>query len=224
MRTLRAGAASRGFALALLVGLLAGCGSKTDPTAQNFAEALRADLARRGAVCQEISKPPVTFRRERNDGKPAPDSDEAIGPALAAVGLLQCQSREEGGRYYRWTEVSCAETPQAKPYLLSAEEAGRRMDGFPGERFLIREKAYLCWARWELADVLKWDGPASGMPDIPAQVAKVTYRRRLADVAPWARDPRVQAALPALAERLAKPEEETQQTLAQTREGWEVLR
>jgi hypothetical protein len=188
-----------GTALAAAALLIVGCSG--DPKAArkaNFKAALQ-DWFERNPVCTTLALmsdiPIVKEARDR--------SDTAAIDAAVAAGLLSVES-------FR----------QVPPFGRTPEDYRRYRSTDAGKAAIragMMGSVDICFARRAVESIDSFTAPAD-MAGI--HLSRVTYRYRLADVAPWTNDAAIKAALPAIGQILAKSPEAATDTLVLTSEGW----
>lgn len=84
------------------------------------------------------------------------------------------------------------------------------------------KRSDLCWARMQLADIVKWMGPGQFGP---YQVVTVKYTYQLSNVSQWAQSPDILQAFPEIQQMLAgQKKEEKAADLRLSNLGWEMAR
>jgi len=203
--------------------LLAGCGSKMDPSAKNFGAALDQYFAKRGEQCLGTDRWPVEVNEQDvRISKSLGGGRAAQMAALEAVGLAKGTEIDKPsmsftgqptGRTYRVKSYML--TDASKPYQREVAAASVDLLGKP-----IPPRTDLCWGRKALAEVVKWEGPLK-LGDY--QEALVLYRYKLDAVADWATKPEVTAAYPQIARVIDGANgEPSKHAVKLTSEGWEA--
>lgn len=205
----------RNISVALVsAALMSACGSPKDANKANFAKAINAELA---SSCFSIGGegfaepyPKVIDlnvpREPKYADEVAKKNAEETAPyeALVKVGLLKVEETQDK----TMTMFAKEELIPAKKYSLT--EAGTAA---------LRRPRHdeLCAGHYRVDEVVSFTEPAANM--MGQVVSGITYTYSPADVAPWAKDPAVQAAYPDLVESLKPHQQATKAAMLQN-DGW----
>jgi hypothetical protein len=159
------------------------CGSKTDPSARNFTDGMKAYLAARGDLC--IGRPAWPVDVGARD-LAARTQDGLQLPVLENLGLARSIPDPSGGRRYRLTAKGRGryiDRRTRRPVSPDDEEAPAHAD--------------FCVVALGLDRVVAWEVRKAAAPG-EATTAVVTYTYTV-EAPPWARDPAFQRVFPAVA-------------------------
>ena len=178
--------------------LLFGCRDVHAPNAPNFATAIEGYLANHGQLCLRIGAWPVTV-----------EHDSVMAERLQVLAqhqLVQLESHDNEGQRYHLTLTALPYVTFKSTHTLLTGE--------------IKQWQALCWGQKRLEGILEWEGPRA-FGDY--QEVNVTYTYALSSLAPWARDPTIQAAFPEIARALSgKRALKEVRLLTLTNRGWVV--
>lgn len=194
------------IALAAISGLsltLMGCSDPKAASKANFRTALQGWFDAH-PECVNIGQMPATVRA---DGSPA---DRRGYEALTAAGLLSVQKRRENRPPVMGQDMSY------DALVYQPTDAGAKVIRKSDNTLLGGSD--LCFARRVVGEVTSFTEPADVMG---VRVSQVRYTYRLEDMAPWARDTAVRAALPSLAKAAGTEQGEDKAALVLTSEGWQ---
>lgn len=172
--------------------LLSGCSNPKDANKANFKTALQQWFDA-NPVCTPLTPDQnLPIQRATNDRANKPALDAAV-----AAGLLSAQpAGPAGGLVYRPTDA--------------AQSAIRQHDAFLGG-------VDICFAHRKVDTIDSFTEPADMMG---VKASRVTFTYSLEDVAPWATQPAIAAAVPAIGQALARPSQTDTAGLVLTNEGW----
>lgn len=185
--------------VALVSALMAGCGSKTEPSKSNFANAIEDHLEKDGRFCVGKSfKFPVHLENKGTFGGP----DNERMQILEKAGLVKCRDAGMGS--------TCELTADSEPFQKSVASP------LGGE-----DSTTFCYGKMELDEVKKWEAPGQGKE---VTAAKVIYSVKVDDVPDWAKEKHFVRAFPE-AKRTANTDvlDKEVAILKLTSEGWEVV-
>lgn len=221
-RTGQAAIATRLVAATLMglapVMILTGCDDPKEVSAKNFGKVIQDGLKKQGEVCLERLRWPVQVNLGASSEafNAQATSDASRMAALEAHGLVSSTIEESTDflkqksrtQIYRLTDAG-------SKYLLE-----RDIPNFLGDGSTKRTD--FCWARMQLADIVKWMGPGQSGA---YPVVSVKYTYQLANVPEWAQSPNITKAFPEIQQRLAgQKQEEMAATLRLSNLGWEMAR
>jgi hypothetical protein len=194
-----------GAALAAIALTLAGCGS--DPKAAskaNFQAALQGWFDAHPVCAPLVAMGELPIVRQTPNHVDGAKIDAAVAAGLLSVEPFRAVPRfgTEEADYRRYTPTDAGKA------AIRADDTG--LGGVD-----------ICFARRQIESIETFTEPAD-MAGIRA--SRVTYRYRLADIAPWTDNAAIKAALPAIGQILAKPTAEAADTLILTNEGWKHQR
>jgi hypothetical protein len=180
---------------------LAACGSKSDVNEKNIGAAISQYLDKNGNLCLSnisgMREWPVNLQLDNKSQK----SEWARMEALENVGIVQ--GEEAQVKANSWTDRTVAGksfslTEKAKPFT--------------------KGDSVLCWGRFALNEIVKWD-----IPGVDPRLT-VTYTYKVVDVAEWTQNPDFQTAFPGIKKAFEKAEtERAKLELKLTNLGWEAL-
>lgn len=187
--------------------MLAGCGSKTDASENNFG-AVIADELKKIELCLPFEKWP--YRVVANDS-----ARMGQMAALEAAGLVS-------GADFEADKLNLFSKPTGRKIKFksySLTEVGKK---FFREKGTAKTDAVvngnLCYGKLALDKVIKWEGPIN-------QMVTVTYLTELDDLADWVKKPELQAVFPGTAKFIADSlvGGENKASLKLTNIGWEPI-
>jgi len=186
---------------------LAGCGDKQAPNAENFGAAIQHYLESKGQLCLGFSHWPVDVRE---GGFPTVEGTEIA--TLESIGLVSSAV----------THVeSFGLSALVKRYELTA--MGRtfsRKKRRPWALF-VGDEVDICYGRWELGEVVQWQGPVKLGEH---QQALVTYTCKIGDRAEWVGTIGFQAVFRRAAAIVdGEGKRHLQVSVKLTKAGWEVV-
>jgi hypothetical protein len=190
---------------AVLIAAVAACGSKNDPSKENFSIALTQYLKQEGQLCVDVGSWPVVTLMGPHI---SPNSEIGRLKALEAAGLLKGTADAKG-----WSK-SFAPTEAAKPFQMERSIRVAGMGGF--KRVNVNS---LCWAQKELQSVDQWDQPMK-LGDYQATMVHFTYK--LVNVADWAKRPEVLEAFPVIRKEIEAEPQKSRNGVKLTSEGWQA--
>lgn len=205
-------------AISLLVGVtlsaaLSACGGKTAANETNFAAAVTQYFDKKGDMCLDPVKWPVdVYETDLRQQKMYPDGVAGQMAALESVGLAKGDDVELPATFVDGKPDGLkvkvrryVMTDAAKPYLHA--NAGH----------LPR----LCWGRKSLSKVIRWSDPAKAGDH---EEASIIYTYKLANVADWAKKPKVKEAFPELGRNVDGERGQKEKLYVKlTPQGWEAL-
>ena len=196
---------------ATLVASLSACSSKTSANEKNFGIAVTQYFDKKGEQCLDPIKWPVdVYDLDVRQQKLYPDNAAGQMSALEAVGLARGEDVELPGAVVdgKTSKVKVRRytmTDAAQPYLKTK----------PGK--LPR----ICWGRKSLSKVIRWADPAKVGDH---EETSVLYTYKLANVAGWARNPKVKEAFPELGRNIDGERSQKEKLYVKlTPNGWEAF-
>lgn len=206
----------------VLVALVCGCTSKTDPNEKNFGTAIDAYLVKKGALCLNDQTWPVDLGEfdKKMGGAFGGAGPAGRMEALASQGLVS--SSEVENPVSSLMGKPTGRTQKVTRYVLTdkGREYFRESRGGyskPGEGEVRGE---LCYGNKALDKVVKWEGPMK-LGDY--QEASVKYLYRIEGLADWAKSDEVQSAFPNVKEWVAGAGNKQQSHgVRLTSVGWEA--
>lgn len=194
-----------GLCIAIAMAITA-CGSKDDPTRENFAATIDQYLQQSGRVCLDYTRWPASVMITKTSAS----SVERQMLALESVGLIK-----KVGETKPWSQTFDL-TDAAKPYLVDRKFRVMKIGAVEDVSVPT-----LCWAQKKLQEVVQWDKP---MQMGEFQMVQVLYTFKLENVAEWARRPEVQEAFPVIRQHLKDGDQGKERTVVKlTSEGWQVM-
>lgn len=194
-----------GLCIAIAMAITA-CGSKDDPTRENFAATIDQYLQQNGRVCLDSTRWPAAVMITKTSAS----SVERQMMALQSVGLIK-----KVGEAKPWSQTFDL-TDAAKPYLVDRKFRIVKIGTI--EEISVPT---LCWAQKKLHEVDQWDKP---MQLGEFQMTEVLHTFKLENVAEWARRPEVQEAFPVIRQQLKDGDQgKGRMPVKLTSEGWQVI-
>jgi hypothetical protein len=187
--------------IVVLAASLAGCHKKTDASRENFTQAIRTYLERRGDLCVAkyawpIDVPEVPARPGARDAVQMPVL-EKLGIVTSSAAVVDAPS----GRQVRVMRYELTEEGR-KCYIARPGEPDGQKD--------------LCVAHLSLDKVVSWDTSR----DESGEHVVVSYTYRV-EAPPWVRDAEAQRVFPAVARLLqGAGSAELKETLTLATDGW----
>ena len=203
-------------ALTLLLGVtlsaaLSACDSKTSANEKNFGVTITQYFDKKGNMCLDPVKWPVdVYETDLRQQKMYPDGIAGQMAALEAAGLAKGEDLELPGTFVDGKPSGKVKvrryvmTDPAKPYLRA--DKGRQ--------------PRLCWGRKSLDKVVRWADPTK-KGDL--EETSVLYTYKLANVAPWAKLPRIKEAFPIVGQNVDGEHTQKEKMYVKlTPQGWEA--
>lgn len=186
--------------------LITACGSKDDPSRENFAATIDQYLQQKGRLCLDPTTWPATVMMTKNT------MSTLARQMLALEGAGLTKRTEYANAWSRKFDL----TDAAKPYLVDRKMRVVKM-GTVDEVSMPT----LCWAQKKLDEVERWDKP---MQLGEFQMTEVLYTYKLENVAEWARRSEVQDAFPVIRQHLKdEGQGKGRMPVKLTSEGWQVI-
>lgn len=196
---------------ALVLVALAGCGAGDRLDETKLKAAIDAHLAENPRCIEDVAwRFPVDLRSEYDRRlEPHHATMMARLERLEQLGLVRSAPVPDAA----WGRPRRYELTEAGEKVYSAVPAGRMDPSKPAGSF--------CYGAAVVDSVIRYTEPAEGDGQVQTEV---TYTSRVADVAPWARDPDLRRLSPEIERELADsvPPRETRSILVRTSDGWRV--
>lgn len=196
---------------ALLLAALAGCGAGGGVDETELKAAIDAHLAENPRCIEDVAwRFPVDLRSEYDRGlEPHHATMMARLERLEQLGLVRSAPVPNAA----WGRPRRYELTEAGEQVYRAVPAGRMNLSKPAGSF--------CYGVAVVDSVVRYTEPAEGAGQVQTEV---TYTSRIADVAPWARDPDLRRLSPEIERELGggAPLRETRSILVRTSDGWRV--
>lgn len=200
------------------VAILTGCDDPKEASAKNFSKVIQDGLEKDGEVCLERLRWPVKVNLGATSElfNAPPTSDANRMAALEAHGLVSSTIEETTDFFKQKSRTQIFQpTDAGSKYMLE-----RDIPNFLGNGSTKRSD--FCWARMQLAGIVKWMGPGQFGP---YQMVTVNFTYQLANVPQWAQSPEVTKAFPEVQQMLAgQKKEEKTAALRLSNLGWELAR
>jgi hypothetical protein len=218
----------------LLCFAVGACGDPKEPSEGNFSKAIETYLQTNGRACtsgpklpREVMQSSIDFYEKQRKANPNAQPDAMV--ALVAAGLVSGTATEVDSNEGRMS-IGPREKKMVPGKRYDWTDAGKAALSVDGARFLQvpgrfgsawSNQSGLCYAKVELHKIIKWDEPMSLGSYTETNI---TYQYALSDVAPWAKRPDIQAAMPDIKKVIEEAETAEQTiTVKLTNIGWEVI-
>lgn len=208
------------LAASLLIAIVSGCSSKTDPNEKNFGAAIAAYLDKKGELCLnndtwpiDVTEMDVKLDRPSFPGKPSRMS------ALESAGLVSASAQELDIK--NWRGQPTGRKSKITRYELTTKgKSFFHPDGDASEASAQEIRGKLCYGKKALDKVVKWEGPMK-LGDY--QEAGVKYRYKVDGLADWATNEKIQVLYPVIKQTITGAGTDLQSHgVHLTSEGWEA--
>ncbi len=204
------------------LGILAGCSSKDDASAGNFATGLSHFLDVDGDLCLNVGRfPSDVDEAALKVQASSPNGQAAQMAALQRAGLVSSVDVLTGGMAYSDRHLT-GHRAMVRRYTLTTtgRDALRKIVGDEVQATGKREaeRGDLCYGKLQVGKVIDWDGPTTvdGRKE-----AVVHYTYEVDHVADWAKAPEIGSAFPEVPNTLgAVGEARLSTTMVLGKQGW----
>ena len=193
---------------------LAGCNNTKKPSNANFTKAINQYLAKPDDACSSLGQTlPV------NVTVPEQKDQYGIGPELAALeeaGLVR--STNTTAAVHGMLDALRGSTPPQPVKRYELTDQGKKY--YRQIPATFGQNGLFCYGRETVDSIIKWTEPGTMEG---ATLSEVTYTYKIANLAPWAKQPDVQQAFPDLRQTLNEASKANQTAELQlTNKGWQV--